>query len=251
MTRWAQVPNRLARDGSVPAPAKLVYVLLAGHADTRAQCWPKRKVLAEEAGISERAVQRALLVLRDHGWIDWKRTGRGSRYTLLQDTRCDTGGTSEEEPMGHPCHIRSDTGGTSDVTPASGLRKKNQELEPRTRELPPVAAAPAGDVEVDLFGAEVVPITPTRNAGTLVAAWHDGWASTHPERPDPTLAKRAKGSAANVAKDRTDDRSWRVAIEAARCAGAQGRYDIVGALVPPGPRQGPALDVVPANLRWS
>ena len=25
----------------------------------------------------------------------------------------------------------------------------------------------------------------------------------------------------------------------------------IGALVPPGPRQGPALDVVPANLRWS
>lgn len=78
------------------------------------------------------------------------------------------------------------------------------------------------------------PAPPTPTAGDLVAAWCEGWSSTHDgNQPDPSVLRRVRGICRNVARDRTDLESWRAAWRAARSAGVKGRYDVVAELAAP------------------
>jgi len=49
--------------------AKLVLIKLGDHADEEGVCWPSVATLAEQCGISERAVQYNLRYLEQHGFI--------------------------------------------------------------------------------------------------------------------------------------------------------------------------------------
>lgn len=67
--------------------AKAVYALLSTYASARSRrCWPSRERLAEDLGLSERTISRAIDELVASGYA--KRSSRGlgaSKYTVLLD----------------------------------------------------------------------------------------------------------------------------------------------------------------------
>lgn len=81
-----------ARDPRLSGSRKLVLIALANRTDEKGRCWPSQKLLADECGISIRALADHLKGLQEGGFI--KRAtqhlgkGNGSRttYTLQLDT---------------------------------------------------------------------------------------------------------------------------------------------------------------------
>lgn len=54
---------------------RLVFLSLANHASEEGVCWPGRKTVAREAGISSRTLDRCLVSLARAGWIRRKVNG--------------------------------------------------------------------------------------------------------------------------------------------------------------------------------
>lgn len=67
-------------------------------------------------------------------------------------------------------------------------------------------------------------------AGDLVAAWCAGFKDWQGCDPDPSVVRRVAGVCRAIARDRTDDESWRTAWRAALAAGRMGRFDVVAVL---------------------
>lgn len=65
---FTQVPNKSARRGLPPAE-QVVLMWLADHSDDNEQCYPSRRILAEECGLSVRSLDRALASLIERGLI--------------------------------------------------------------------------------------------------------------------------------------------------------------------------------------
>lgn len=62
---FAVVPREILFDPTLSANAKLTYAALSSHANRYAQAWPSRQTLADELGISESSVKRAVKELAD------------------------------------------------------------------------------------------------------------------------------------------------------------------------------------------
>lgn len=69
-------------DSDLSDDAKLVYTVLARHADKAGECYPSMKRLAKMAGISVRQASDGARELEKTGWLSHKRTGRSNLYTL-------------------------------------------------------------------------------------------------------------------------------------------------------------------------
>ncbi|WP_153008353.1 helix-turn-helix domain-containing protein [Rhodococcus pyridinivorans] len=65
---FTQVPNKSARRGLPPAE-QVVLMWLADHSDDSEQCYPTRKTLADECGLSVRSLDRALESLIERGLV--------------------------------------------------------------------------------------------------------------------------------------------------------------------------------------
>jgi hypothetical protein len=79
---WRHV--RLVLDHSKARGAdRLVLVAIAERIGRRSGvCWPSQELIAKEAAISVRQVQRSLRALRDMGELDWERRGRRNQYRI-------------------------------------------------------------------------------------------------------------------------------------------------------------------------
>lgn len=84
---WAAIPNWLLRDPTVGRDTKFVYLLLSSRIGRDGICWPSQRLLAKEAGLSERQVRRIIADLKDKHLIEVtvKATshGRANHYHLL------------------------------------------------------------------------------------------------------------------------------------------------------------------------
>lgn len=204
----------------IPPNWKLVLVALADHAhDDGAGAYPSKALLAAKTGYGERQVQRILGQMVGGGVIRIVRrstTTRPTEYTLsMQDlftVRRDKWGDNLTPPEAvsdvSPGESSEALEGVSDVS----LTIKEPSEEPST------TPAPA-----DAETAE------DPNASHLVAAWFDGAKDREGEtgeKPFPTIIKRMKGQAKNMAKDLSTQQDWDRAVVAAYNAGCQGLWDL-------------------------
>lgn len=86
---FAVIPNWLLRSENVSPHAKMLYLHLSSRVDEHGVCWPSQRRLADESGMSERQVQRALSELKNFGIVrvevEKHATGRRNRYHLIVD----------------------------------------------------------------------------------------------------------------------------------------------------------------------
>ena len=152
---FTHVDIAVARDPSLSAMEKAVYLALCSHADTRSRsCFPSNRTLADEVGCSERTVQRSLDVLENRGIIKrQERFKEGSQQTNIiwvigWHAPCyqDKGDDSRDTPPCHPCHGGDDTHDTPLPTPMSPRINENQINENQGTNAP---LPPAGDAAED------------------------------------------------------------------------------------------------------
>ncbi len=74
---FTQVPNCLLNDPSVTLAAKVVYAKLLSYAWHNNQVYPGQVKMAEEIGSNKSTVNRAILELQKHGWLEIRRRGQG------------------------------------------------------------------------------------------------------------------------------------------------------------------------------
>lgn len=127
---WAVKQEVCGDDGRGNAARKLILLLLANRADDSWVCWPSRKLLAEEAGITPRQVSKHLEALEEAGLIrraEWERAdgGQGANVYVL--------GATAETPLS--CTTRGGgrirPGGWSNPTRAPG--RQRQALNPQEK----------------------------------------------------------------------------------------------------------------------
>jgi hypothetical protein len=70
---FAMVPNVLCRDKNRKGIEKLIYLILASHANAQKEAWPSISTIAALAGASKTTVMKALEALSDSGWIEIKK----------------------------------------------------------------------------------------------------------------------------------------------------------------------------------
>jgi hypothetical protein len=70
-------------DTKLSASARLLYVALDDYAGSRAEAWPRQKVLAEQFGVHRSQIKRWLGELIAAGYVVSRRTGRNNRYLLF------------------------------------------------------------------------------------------------------------------------------------------------------------------------
>lgn len=102
---------------------RLVLLSLANHANNGWQCWPSVPRIAREANVSERAVQRAMVRLRELGIVQVIRNGapdkripEDRRPNLYVIHRGDAAVTSRGDAGDTPNGLRGDAGGSDPVT---------------------------------------------------------------------------------------------------------------------------------------
>jgi len=77
---WAKVPVHLAHDPEMTLGALRVYVTLDYLAGKRGGWFGDQSMVAEESGVSQATVSRALAMLCDRSYIAMRDTPHGSRY---------------------------------------------------------------------------------------------------------------------------------------------------------------------------
>jgi DNA-binding transcriptional MocR family regulator len=82
---FAPIPNTILRRTDLSHGAKLCCARLIQYAGKNNQAFPKLPTLAEELGMSVRAVQRFLTELESHGLIQTQRRGRGQSNAYVLD----------------------------------------------------------------------------------------------------------------------------------------------------------------------
>jgi len=190
-TWQARVPSQVIQS-NLSAKAKVTYMALALHADTKGECFPSKDVLAKEASLSERSVHTALRELEAAGQIEIISRGRrnGSQTTNVyrlalpatvavrqevQDEIVDLPatrapqGVQEVHPL--PATVAPPSGNTcTPITAPSNYSKKNSTTTNKTdaRE----ASSPGGSsprtITIRKKGDEAVPATGssgTRSSG--------------------------------------------------------------------------------------
>lgn len=72
------VENEVMRNPSIPLAAKGLYCILASYAGDKDYCFPSRKTLMREAGITKDTLTRHLQTLIDAGYVTKERYYPGS-----------------------------------------------------------------------------------------------------------------------------------------------------------------------------
>ena len=237
MPGFARVPNDVIRATGLSGYAKLIYVLLLGHADAEGRCWPSIDTLAHESGFSRRMVQYLLNALEAAGLVRRRRTRYATHFlvyaeprsaggALLGGQKCTT--CTSEIPEVHHMHFTS-------APPALLAPDTLLEEDPlkKNREASLPCPAELAGFEDALRGAPGY--TPTRAFYAKVlkyvaidleeaAVKMAGWLAAHPRRQASAAfilnwlrkdaAERANGAAAAAAPPR-----------GTRSIGRQGRTD--------------------------
>jgi hypothetical protein len=82
--RWGftQIPNIIILDPALDCQEKAILMVLYFHAMQKDHCFPRDKLIAQEAGCSIASVKRKRKSLKKKGYIDWEKTGRFNTYSL-------------------------------------------------------------------------------------------------------------------------------------------------------------------------
>lgn len=111
---YAIAPNAVIRDARLSRDARLLYVLLDGHAGKSGRVRVGDAVLAAELGVSERTLYRYLDELKEAQLITRKGTGRSAITTVANGIR--TGGSSK---------ARTVSPDTAELSPVSPLQRSS------------------------------------------------------------------------------------------------------------------------------
>lgn len=127
---FATIPRSLLHDPTVPADAKLVYLMLSSHVGGNASAWPSHRRMALNLGMSISTVKRQLVWLREHGHVIWQaRIGDNdaritNEYTLIAGSSSSS--NEDEKPANKPSSHRA--GGRSGrATPSSDRATSSSE----------------------------------------------------------------------------------------------------------------------------
>lgn len=84
-TGFVQLPNFILTDKKLSAFAKLSYALLLSYAWQKDSCFPGQERMADDLGLSERHLRRAIKELEDCNYISVERRGlnKTNVYTIL------------------------------------------------------------------------------------------------------------------------------------------------------------------------
>jgi DNA-binding MarR family transcriptional regulator len=84
-TGFVQLPNFILTDTKLSAYAKLSYALLLSYAWQKDSCFPGQQRMADDLGLSERHLRRAIKELEDSNYISIERRGlnKTNVYTIL------------------------------------------------------------------------------------------------------------------------------------------------------------------------
>src|SRR5262245_36082701 len=220
------------------------YAALAHFANPASRvCWPSLRSIAEWMQCGVRKAQHAIAELVAAGLV--RVTPRTSAagdptsnlYLLNEQPSC---------PDGRGGGVEMDTR----VVSKRAYELDPEELDPEELQQHPAAVAARGSDEEEPAmndkPADPIPLPlsplpePTvkpPNVGDLVAAWCEGWSSTHGgEQPHPSLVKRVAGCCKNASKACASVDDWRDLWRAARKAGGSGRFDVVAELAAPAVR---------------
>jgi len=209
-TGFTAVPNWLVMTQSVNATAKMVYLVLASHADREGFCWPSHQTIAAEAGVSVDTVQRALIALRGVGALSWTRSRTSNRYRVA---------------VGHAgpdtATVRSDTANLRVLDTADLRHKQDPGNKTQENKTTTPAAAASEPVFTLISEDDPVPEPPPsqRTARDLVDLWVRCCRTTPQGEPDRAIIGQVAGHAARIAKTRTDEASWDSAAAAVKRAG--------------------------------
>ena len=86
---FTQVPNILLKDPKVSANAKVVYSMLLSYAWNNSYVFPGQERLAEDIGLSQPTIARAVKELEQHGWLEIQRRGQGKTNIYVLKYRID------------------------------------------------------------------------------------------------------------------------------------------------------------------
>lgn len=176
--RFGIVDAAVIEDPTISVRGKVVYTLLAVHADKAGQSTPGRRRMATMLDVSLDTIDRALADLRDAGVLTWqqRRATSGTRlisseYTLHHNgaPRATGSRTSAATPYphqsGHPSR-------TSAATPSRTSAAENSTNMNRTTEqVPPAAADGAGGALFDVDEQDGKPVLPLVAQGIAGQWW--------------------------------------------------------------------------------
>lgn len=74
---FTQVPNMLLNNKELSAQAKLAYAKLLSYAWHNDSVFPGQDTMAEETGVSQPTIARAVKELEKGGWLEIRRRGQG------------------------------------------------------------------------------------------------------------------------------------------------------------------------------
>jgi DNA-binding MarR family transcriptional regulator len=82
---FVQLPNFILTDKKLSAYAKLSYALLLSYAWQKDSCFPGQQRMADDLGLSERHLRRAIKELEESNYISVERRGlnKTNIYTIL------------------------------------------------------------------------------------------------------------------------------------------------------------------------
>lgn len=78
---WAAIPNWIVRDPQVGPHALAVYAVIQSHAGSKGTTALRHKTIAYEAGVSQRTVERSVVILKGLGVLWWE--GRKTKEGFL------------------------------------------------------------------------------------------------------------------------------------------------------------------------
>lgn len=81
---FTQVPNFILKDGKLSSNAKVAYSVLLSYAWHNDKVFPGQERMAQDMGLSQPTVARAVAELETIGYLEIERRGQGltNRYTL-------------------------------------------------------------------------------------------------------------------------------------------------------------------------
>lgn len=171
--RWAMEQGRRH---ALPAPERLLLVMLADRADSDGSCCPGQDALAEDTGLVERHIRRLTGKLVKRGLIRLERRGRALHYHIVRVNGMDPEPKHRtQSPVSEPVIPAPESGIAETPAPESGIE------EPTPA---PESGIPGGYRKpVPVFGPENAE-TPAEQHRKLVPAIPDTESAIDPPIPD-------------------------------------------------------------------
>lgn len=153
---YAIAPNAVLRNDRLSRDARLLYVLLDGHAGKSGRVRVGDAVLAAELNASERSLYRWLAELQAADLITRKGTGRSAITLVHNGVRTSS------------ASARTDRAGTAELTPVAALQRSNSR-EVNNNNAGPVSA-PVNDAPAPTPATPAQPLQPYLDAVRTAAA---------------------------------------------------------------------------------